>query len=146
MTIEFGEFNAEEHQDTFTAIPPGDYMALITRTEKKSNKAQTGHYIEFEFQIIDGHFKGRNLWARLNLWNPSEKAVQISKVELANICRAVCMPRVQNSDQLKNLPMIIVVDVDGDFNRIKGYKTSNVATRPQAQPMGMSVEEKDLPF
>ena len=67
-------FNASEVGPAadFEPIAPGSYTAVITESETKPTKAGTGSYLQFTFQIVDGEHKGRLLWARLNLDNPSE--------------------------------------------------------------------------
>jgi len=44
---------------------------MITASEMKTNKAGTGRFLELAFTIIEGEFKNRQLWARLNLENPT---------------------------------------------------------------------------
>ncbi len=72
----------------YDPIPAGKYLAVITDSEMKSTKSGNGEYLELTFQIIEGEFKNRNQWARLNLDNPNPKAVQIAQGELSAICRA----------------------------------------------------------
>jgi len=110
----------------FEAIPPGKYVAVITNTEMKPTKAGNGSYLEITFQVIEGEFKNRLLWARLNLDNPSQMAVKIARSELSSICRAVGVMEPKDSIELHNLPLVISVkqktDADGEVrNEIKGY-------------------------
>lgn len=110
----------------FEAIPAGKYVAVITNTEMKSTKAGNGSYLEITFQVIEGEFKNRLLWARLNLDNPSQMAVKIARSELSSICRAVGVMEPKDSIELHNLPLVISVkqktDADGEVrNEIKGY-------------------------
>ena len=55
--------------------------AVITESEMKANKAGTGSYLQLTFEIIEGPYKGRIFWARLNLDSPSATAVQIARGE-----------------------------------------------------------------
>ena len=55
----------------FEPIPAGKYLAVITDSEMKPTKSGSGHYLELTFQVIDGPFKNRLLWSRLNLDNPN---------------------------------------------------------------------------
>ena len=81
--------NNVEPAAAFDPIPAGKYLAVITDSEMKPNKAGTGSYLQLTFQIIEGEYKNRLLWARLNLDNPNATAVQIARAELSAICRAV---------------------------------------------------------
>jgi len=108
-------------------IPAGKYTAVITETEMKPTKAGGGKYLQLTFQIIDGEYKGRLVWARLNLENKSEMTVKIARGELSAICRAVGVMAPKDSVELHNIPLEINVglkkrDDNGEFtNVIKGY-------------------------
>jgi hypothetical protein len=123
-------FNANEVDPAvgFDPVPAGRYVAVITESELKPTKAGTGSYLQLTFQIIEGEFKGRLLWARLNLDNPSEMAVKIARAELSAICRAVNVMAPKDSLELHNLPLTISVgckkrDDTGEItNEIKGYE------------------------
>ena len=112
----------------FDPVPAGKYVAVITESEKKPTKAGTGEYLQLTFQVIEGEFKGRLLWARLNLDNPSAMAVKIARAELSAICRAVNVMAPKDSLELHNLPLTISVgckkrEDTGDItNEIKGYE------------------------
>ena len=132
--------NAVEPSTDFEAIPAGKYLAVITDSEMKPTKAGTGSYLELTFQIVEGEYKNRNLWARLNLDNPNPVAVQIAKAELSAICRAVGVMLPKDSVELHNLPLLITVkckrrDDTGDIvNEIKGYAKKEAAASGNAQP------------
>ena len=55
----------------FEPIPAGKYLAMITESEMKPTKSGSGSYLQLTFQILEGEYKGRFLWARLNLNNPN---------------------------------------------------------------------------
>ncbi|MFN4261772.1 MAG: DUF669 domain-containing protein [Gemmataceae bacterium] len=59
--------NQVEPSSDFEPIPAGKYLALITESEMKANKAGTGSYLQFTFQILEGPHKERKVWTRLNL-------------------------------------------------------------------------------
>ena len=122
-------FNANDVEPTtdFDPVPAGRYVAVITHSEVKLNKAGTGSYLQFTFQVIEGEFKNRFLWARLNLDNPNATAVKIARAELSAICRAVGVLQPKDSCELHDLPLVITVkckkrDEGGEIvNEIKGY-------------------------
>ena len=138
-------FNANEVDPTadFDPIPAGKYVAVITKTEVKPNKAGTGSYLQFVFQIFEGEYSGRLLWARLNLDNPNETAVKIARGELSAICRAVGVMQPKDSVELHNLPLVISVkcrkrpDTDEIQNEIKGYEKKEAL---QGKPLQAAVE------
>ncbi|GIW80424.1 MAG: hypothetical protein KatS3mg105_3168 [Gemmatales bacterium] len=131
-------FDANQVEPTtdFEPIPAGKYVAVITDSEMKPTKAGTGHYLQLAFQIIEGPYKNRFLWARLNLDNPNATAVQIARAELSAICRAVGILAPNDSVELHNLPLVIRVgckkrpDTGDIVNEIKGYSKKESPTPP----------------
>ena len=128
-----------EPMDDFEPVPAGKYVAAITASEMKPTKAGDGSYLELTFQILEGDYKGRLLWSRLNLDNPNELAVRIARAQLAAICKAVGVMTPNDSTELHDLPMQVTVklkkrDDTGDMtNEIKGYaKKPSPGRAPQA--------------
>ena len=130
--------NQVDPSTTFDPIPAGKYPAVITQSEMKDTKAGTGQYLQLTFEIIEGAFKGRSLWARLNLDNPNATAVKIAKAELSAICRAVDVLSPNDSADLHNLPLVLDVrckkraDTGEITNEIKGYGKKEPPTPPAA--------------
>lgn len=111
----------------FEPIPAGKYVAMITDSQEKENRSGSGSYLQFTFQVLEGEYQGRLVWARLNLQHPNVTAVQIARAELSAICRAVGILKPAHSEQLHHLPLVITVkckkrkDSDELTNEIRGY-------------------------
>ena len=134
--------NQVEPSTDFDPVPAGKYLAVIIDSEEKANKAGTGSYLQLTFQVIDGPFKSRMLWARLNLDNPNATAVQIARAELSAICRAVGVLAPHDSVELHDLPLVIHVkckkrtDTGEITNEIKGYSKKETPAPVVAAPTG----------
>ena len=135
----FNAANVEPAID-FDPIPAGKYLAVITASEMKPTKTGNGTFLELTFQVLEGQYKNRMLWSRLNLDNPTAQAVQIAQAELSAICRAVGVITPKDSIELHNLPLLVTVKVKkredtGDLvNEIKAYAKKEAATgQPQQQ-------------
>lgn len=128
-------FNANDVEPAvgFDPIPTGKYLAIITESELKPTKSGVGKFLQLTFQILEGEFKGRLIWARLNLDNPNATTVKIARAELSAICRAVGVMAPKDSLELHNLPLLITVASkprkdNGDLaNVIKGYAKKDAA-------------------
>jgi hypothetical protein len=100
---------------------------MITESEMKPTKSGDGRYLQLTFQILEGPYKNRFVWARLNLHNANATAVQIARSELSAICRAVGVLAPKDSCELHNLPVTVHVrckkrvDTDEVVNEIRGY-------------------------
>ena len=136
-------FNATEVEPTtsFEPLPAGKYLAAITESEMKPTKSGSGSYLQLTFSILEGEYKSRILWARLNLNNPNATAVKIARSELSAICHATGVMQPRDSVDLHNLPLVITVkckkreDTGELTNEIKGYARKDAAgngQQPQA--------------
>lgn len=121
-------FNANEVEPSvgFEALPAGKYQAVISDSDMKANRAGTGEYLLLEFEIIEGDYKGRKLWSRLNLNNPNPEAVRLARADLSAICHAVNIIQPRDSSELHNLPLTIMVKCrknqdDEIVNEIRSY-------------------------
>jgi hypothetical protein len=139
--------NQVEPSQSLDPLPAAQYLAVITDSEFKSTKANTGSYLQLTFEVIEGAYKGRKLWARLNLDNPNAQAVAIAKAELSAICRAVGVLAPNDSTELHNLPLVIKVgckkrnDTGEITNEIKGYsKKESAPPTPAANGQGHAVQ------
>lgn len=126
------------------AIPAGWYVAMMTASEMKPTSAGNGAYLETENTILEGEYKGRKLFDRLNLQNPNQTAMEIAYKQLSAICHAIGVIQVQDSSQLHNRPFQIKVSLkpagpgaDGKHyeasNEVKGYKAVEGAVPQQPQ-------------
>lgn len=130
-----------EPSTEFEPIPAGKYVAVMVDSELKATKAGTGKFLELVFQVIEGEFKGRKVWSRLNLENPSQVAVKIARAELSSLCRAVSVLQPKDSCELHNLPLVLTVKQetgpDGEVrNVVRGYakrENGNGVAPPQAK-------------
>ena len=128
-------FNAQDVDPatTFEPIPAGKYIAAIIASEMKPTKSGAGNYLELTFQVLEGEYKGRILWARLNLDNPNPTTIKIARAELSAVCRAVGVMTPRDSQDLHNLPLQISVrlkrrDDTGEMtNEVKGYAKKEAA-------------------
>ena len=119
-------------QAEFGAIPAGDYVVIAIASEEKPTKKGDGSYVQFTFEVVDGAFKGRKIFSRLNLNNPNPVAMEIAQKELGAFCRAVGIMKPTDSSELHNKPILVTVDVEVDErkrtnNNIKKYKSVSSA-------------------
>lgn len=137
-------FNAEEVEpsSSFDPIPAGWYTAIISASEMKATRDGYGEYLSLTLQVIEGQYENRLVFARLNLKNANDKAVDIARKDLAAICRAVGVMSPQGSEQLHDIPLMIKVKVraaSGEYeasNDIGGYKAAegaNLTPTPKTQ-------------
>ena len=133
-------FNALEIEPatSYEPLPADWYKVVITDTEEKPTKAQTGSYLQLTIEVIEGNHAGRKVFDRLNLKNPNSVAVQIAQSSLSSICRAVGVNSPQDSIELRDKPLMVKLAVkpaDGQYsasNEIKGYEAAKGGAAMQA--------------
>lgn len=136
--------NQVEPSSDFDPLPAGKYLAVITESEMKPTKSGAGSYLQLTLQVVEGEFKNRLLWTRLNLDNANATAVQIARAELSAICRAVGVLAPNDSVDLHNLPLVIHVkckkrnDTGEVVNEIKGFTKKEAVASAAPAPAAAS--------
>lgn len=143
--------NTVDPNQSFDPVPPGWYLVQVTDSEMKPTANGAGAYLQLEMTILDGEFKGRKVFDRLNLQNQNTTAVEIAYKTLSAICHATNIIQVQDSVQLHGIPMeakLIVRPAKDNFdasNDIRGYRamgSGNGAAAPAGQaPVGMPPQQ-----
>lgn len=118
-------FNASDVKDD-EPIKPGDYECQIVDTDLKTTKRGDGQYLELKVQVVEeGDECGRMVWDRLNIVNPNKTAEQIAHRQLAQLCKAVDILELDDSDELIGTPFIARISVEparGDYGPSNGIK------------------------
>jgi hypothetical protein len=112
-------------------IPAGKYVAQIVNSEMRDTKSGSGQYLWLEIDIMDGQYKGRKLWDRLNLVNSNPQAAEIANRTLSAICHATGKMHITDSEQVHYIPMLIKVAV-----RPSGVDKSGVQREAQNEIKG----------
>ncbi len=122
--------NSVEPQADFEVLPPGKYTALIEKAEVQQTKAQNGHFIYIEMKIIDGKFKERKLFDRINIENPNQQCVEIGRRCLSALCLAVGVQAASDTSQFMNQVVVAHVKVKNDQNEVRTYSSPSAAPLP----------------
>ncbi len=139
---DMGGYDANLHEPSvgFEPMPAGDYVAAITNSEKRENKAKTGSYLAFTFTVLEGPLKNRKLFKNYNNKNQNADAVRIAEAELSALCRAVGVMQPPDTCSLHNIPLVISVKLKknsttGELeNDIKAYKPKSAFSGAPATP------------
>lgn len=156
---------------TSELIPAGMYQAIITASGGDPNEERTGEdglvssrsgkgrYLPMTFEIIEGEYKGRQIFKNFNLENSNEQAVKIAQSEIKELLQAVgwdfaskpCGPDDTSEIHMIPLTLQIIIRVnkntDDEQNEIKHFKprqtpgtTTAAPTRTSAAtPQGQAV-------
>lgn len=123
----------------FEPLPAGWYPVQIDDANVCPTKKRDGAYLALEMTVVGDHFAGRKLWPKINLANPSQKAVEIGRRELAALGLACGMPAVKDSSEFVGKIIQVKVKVkqeDGrdPDNEVVGYKPIDGAEQSAPAP------------
>jgi hypothetical protein len=115
---------------SFEPLPADVYTVIITASEKKATKDGEGEYIQLTYSVVDGEYRGRKIFDRLNMINKNKTAVEIAQRTLATICRCVGVMRPRTTEELHDKPFMIKIAIQpakGEYaasNVIREYRTA----------------------
>ena len=120
-------FDSDQFEDMgdFSPVPAGDYLCKVVDSEFKDNSKGTGKLIKFEFDIMQGEYKGKKFWTNLNIVNQNNTAVEIAQKELATICRACGKGPIKDTQEVHGIPMMVKLKISPAKD---GYDAKNVPT------------------
>jgi hypothetical protein len=142
--MQFNGFDANQVDPNvvYEPLPAGWYKAVITSSEEKPTKAQTGSYLQLGLEVIEGPMQGRKITDRLNLNNPNATASEIAYRTLSAICHAVGVMTPRSSQDLHDKPLMVKVKVkpaDGQYsasNEVAGYEAPGKPVQQETAPAG----------
>lgn len=96
--LDFNPKSAPPRENNFTVLPVGWYTADIVEADVTPTKS--GRCVKLTMEVITQGYRGRKIWHRINFENASPKAQKIGNQQLAELCEAVGIERLTNTDQL----------------------------------------------
>ena len=116
---------------------------VISEAVHKITKKGNGNYLSVEFNAISCIFADHRKWViNLNLVNPNPLAVDIAKKDLASMCKAVGLSKIEHEDQL--IGKRLSIKVDG--SNVKGFYPLAVRVPPPPQAPVASCAPKEMPW
>ena len=101
---EFNPNDVPEDDRSFDPIPPGDYLMQVIESEIKPTKSGSGEQLILTLEVIDGPMTNRRVWDRMNIRNQNPEAQRIAQRALADLCLAIGVASLTNTEQLHFKP------------------------------------------
>ena len=150
------DFNANdvpEDDRSFEPLPAGDYTMQVIESDIKPTKTG-GDQLVLTLEVMDGPMSSRHVWDRLNIRNQNADAQRIAQRNLADLCLAVGIASLRNSEDLHFKPFVgrvsIKPDKTGQYGPSNGvrYKprggqppaSKAAAERPAAAPAAQAAQ------
>ncbi len=112
-------------------LKDGKYVGQVTKSEMKDTKAGTGKYLALHIKVLEAEEQddvGRLVFVNFNLVNPNPQAVAIAEREFKQLCEAIGLDEVEDSQELHAIPFCMTIGTQagqGDFpdsNTVKKYE------------------------
>ena len=115
---------------SYEPLDDDNYTVSLNRVGEKSTKAGNGTLIDVSFQVTDGEFKNRLIWASFLISHPNPKAAGIGLQRLDKMLKSIGVhggfeALGNDSSQLEQFigkELIVFTNVE----RTPGYKPRNV--------------------
>jgi len=140
--VDYGNSKEDERVDFNELMPDGEYPLTVIATEKRDNKAGTGSYILLTLEVASGKYERKWVREYLNLWNPNEQAVEIAQRKLGQLCKALGIEHLGDSDELLNRTVQAKIVTKPGSNC---YDAQNVVAAYSAPPKQLELDD-DVPF
>lgn len=96
--LNWNKNKAQGAKSTYGAIPKGCYMMTVKSSSIKSS--DTKELLTIKVMVEEGPYKGRFVFPRFNIRNPSQQAEAISHMLLGNLAESVGIDELDDTDQL----------------------------------------------
>lgn len=114
LDFEFDPNEVPEDDRSFDPLPAGEYQMQVIESEIKPTKSGGGEQLILTLEVINGPYSKRRVWDRLNIRNQNADAQRIAQRSLADLCLAVGITSLRNTDDLHFKPFIGRVTIKAD--------------------------------
>jgi hypothetical protein len=135
-------FNAnEEAPDAGRMLASAGWHSFVcTKLEHKPTEGGDGEKITGNFEIVEGIYKGVNVFHNFNMRNASEKAEKIGRGQFSALCHATRQLVIQQLTQLYSVPfrgkLKITTDPSGQYEPKNEFTAFKDYSDPAAVDVG----------
>ena len=136
--MDWNEFDVdEESKGKFVDLETGVFEMAVLEAEMRKTKKGDGEYLNVKFQVVGEDCKGAIHFEMFNLRNPSEKAVQIGRAELASLCKAIGISNPKDeTDLLDGVCMVTLkMNKKGEIRAAQYTACDGMAEKPENKPV-----------
>lgn len=116
---DFNPAEVPEDDRSFEPLPAGDYLMQVIESDIKPTKTSGGEQLVLTLEVMDGPYSNRRVWDRLNIRNQNADAQRIAQRSLADLCLAVGVTSLRQTEDLHFKPFIgrlaIKIDKKGEY-------------------------------
>jgi hypothetical protein len=128
-TFSFDSSTVEPRDKNYEVLPAGTYAAQVVESEIVPLKSGNGEALKLTLEILSDGYRGRKVWARLNVRHTNQQAEKIALQQLNELIKSIGMLRFDDTVELHNKPMQarlkVKIDETGQYepqNEVVGFK------------------------
>jgi len=138
---------ADQERPSYEPLPPGVYVAVVTKSEVAESKNKPGVVgLKYDLEVTGHDGSKNNVFGWITIANPaSQKSVTFGKAQLAELCEACNIRALADSTQLIGQSMKVDLKIRksdnpqySDSNEVKTFLpiTHQSPVQGQQQPTG----------
>lgn len=127
----FDTSTVEKRESNYELLPAGSYTAQVIESEIVPLASGNGQALKLTLEVLQDGYRGRKVWARLNVQHTNPKAETIAQQQLRELCDSIGVVRMQDTVELHNKPFAVKlkvrVDESGKYepqNEVVGFKAA----------------------
>jgi hypothetical protein len=127
----FDTSTVEKRESNYELLPAGFYTAQVIESEIVLLASGNGQALKLTLEVLQDGYRGRKVWARLNVQHTNPKAETIAQQQLRELCDSIGVVRMQDTVELHNKPFSVKlkvrVDESGKYepqNEVVGFKAA----------------------
>ena len=112
--FQFDTNTVAPRENNFELLPAGTYIGQVVDSEIVFLKSGNGSALKLTIEILQEGYRGRKVWARLNVRHNNATAEQIAQQQLRDLCDAVGLVRMTDTVELHNKPFGVKLKIRKD--------------------------------
>lgn len=132
----FAPADVPEDDRSFEPLPVGQYKVQIIESKIEDTKSGSGQMLTLTLEVVDGPFANRRIWDRLNVRNNNPQAQSIAQRALADLCLAIGVAQLRDTDELHFKPLTVRVGIRQDKTGQYGPQNTVRYTAGKGAPAG----------
>ena len=125
-----------EDDRNFDPIPAGTYRLQVIESKVEPTSTGSGELLTLTLEVIEGPFEKRRIWDRLNIVNQNPDAQRIAQRNLADLCLAIGISQLKDTEQLHFKPFSGRVTIQPDKSGQYGPQNRVRYTQGNKPPAG----------
>lgn len=147
----FDTNSVEKRENNYELLPAGWYTAQVTESEIVRLNSGNGSALKLTIEVLQDGYRGRKVWARLNVQHSNPKAETIAQQQLRELCDSIGVVRMQDTVELHNKPFSVKLKIRKDDtgqyedqNEVTGFKPAG-GSPAHGQAMAAGMAQRSAP-